>query len=549
MCLKSIPLKHHLWILFAVAAMTLPFLDKAIHVDDTAYLYSARHILIDPLRPFDFEIDWLGTTTRGIDSLVHPPLLYYYLSIPIALFGEIESALHGSLIFFPLLAGYSMYALAKRFTNRPLTATLFLLFAPPFFVTASSLMLDIPALALTLAATAFFVYGLDSERKELLIASGVLLGAAFLTKEGAALQYFLLGFYALQKKRLRSALLPLSIGCVLSGGWIVFNFLMTGELLPALTGGWFVTINIPLIQRIVTLVGYVGGSVLLLGCFLPSDRWRTGASIGLITACALFASHPGRELPGFSKVFFLLILLNGTFLLIRVAHVLRNRELVKNPDTQFLLLWFVFPVIFMLMVLSYNAMRHVLIFLPGLILLLFHADATGTRTGAPALRTKLAFGTNLAVLALLSFAISIGDYHFANTYRHYANTIIQKVRSLNADKPGSAPTLWFSGHWGFQYYMEKEGGQILGMDRLNQLRAGDWLVDMKQGHRNFLPPQLRTQLKLVEEYRVEQAWPIRVMNHSSGAGWYAEMWGPLPFALDAGADMETFSLYQLKNHK
>jgi hypothetical protein len=42
MFIKSIPLKHHLWILFAVAAMTIPFLDKATHTDDTIYIYAAR---------------------------------------------------------------------------------------------------------------------------------------------------------------------------------------------------------------------------------------------------------------------------------------------------------------------------------------------------------------------------------------------------------------------------------------------------------------------------------------------------------------------------
>ena len=42
MFIKSIPLKHHLWILFAVAAMTIPFLDKATHIDDTIYIYAAR---------------------------------------------------------------------------------------------------------------------------------------------------------------------------------------------------------------------------------------------------------------------------------------------------------------------------------------------------------------------------------------------------------------------------------------------------------------------------------------------------------------------------
>ncbi|KMP11119.1 hypothetical protein UZ36_05570 [Candidatus Nitromaritima sp. SCGC AAA799-C22] len=540
MVLKTIPLKHHLWILFAVSAMTIPFLDKAVHIDDTIYIYAARQILQDPLRPFDFAIDWLGTSTRAIDSLVHPPLFSYYLSLPMAILGESEQVLHGSLILFPLMAAYSMYSLTRRFAHRPLEATLLLLFAPPVFVAASSIMLDLPGLACVLTATAIFVAGLDSGRKSLLAGSGLLLGAAFLIKEGAALQYAFLGFYAFQRGRIKEALLPLGIACALPAGWIVFNFLMTGELLPALTGGWFVTLRLPMAERIVTLTGYLGGSVLILGCFLPPDKWRTGAGLGLLIACVLFLIHPGRGLPGFSKILFLLILLNGAFLLVRAATVLRNRDLLKDPDSQFLLLWLAFPLAFVLMVVSYNAMRHMLMFLPALILLLF-------RTGAPGPRFKTAIGANLILLAFLSHGISIGDYHYSDSYRKYANVIARDIRLLNPARTESGPSLWFTGHWGFQYYMDKNGGQILGMDRSGKLREGDWVVDLDQGHKNFLPALLRSRLQPVKTYHAESPWPFRTMHRPTGAGWYAEMWGPLPFSLAPGIELETFSLYRIGN--
>lgn len=86
--------KRHLWFIGLTTIMTLPFLNKAVHLDDVCYLYVARHILLDPLHPFNFQYNWLGKTIGATYNNVSPPLLSYYFSIIIAFFDETEKVLH-----------------------------------------------------------------------------------------------------------------------------------------------------------------------------------------------------------------------------------------------------------------------------------------------------------------------------------------------------------------------------------------------------------------------------------------------------------------------
>ncbi len=542
------PWMPHLLLIPAVLIMTIPFINKAVHIDDTIYIYAAKQILLDPLRPYDFEINWMGVTTRAIDAIFHPPLLSYYFSLFIALLGESEPVLHGCLVVFPLLAAYSAYFLARRFTPYPLHATLLLIFAPPFFVGASSLMLDIPVLALVLAATALFIHGIDTADKKILNSAGVILGAAFLIKDWAALQFFFLGFYAFQRSQTKEALIALGLGGILAGGWIVFNSLVSGETLPFLSGGWAVKIEIPVLEKMGSLISFLGGSTLILGCFSPRRKENLWLIFYFLLSCIFFAIHPKGEMGILSLILLFLFLLNGVIILARVLSSCKDLRILKDPDNQFLLFWLITSIVFIILIVPYSAMRHILIFLMPLHLLLFRLLPLSGR-----FQTSYYF--NLSFLFCLSLAVSLGDYHFSNTYRTYANTLYKKIDSSNNDligkeenspgpDSGEKPAVWILTHWGFQYYMENRGAEILGVDNLDQIREGDWLVDTREAHKNFLPAEVKSRFQLVEEFHSNHWWPVRIMNRALGAGWYAQMWGPLPFSLGSNVEMETFSLYR-----
>lgn len=90
--------------MLVVGGITLPFIYKAFHLDDTIFIRLAEEMLRDPLA--------LGLPDHGfggdffslyIDT--HPPLIAGYLAVLLKIFGGAsEAGLHLGFIFFPALA-------------------------------------------------------------------------------------------------------------------------------------------------------------------------------------------------------------------------------------------------------------------------------------------------------------------------------------------------------------------------------------------------------------------------------------------------------------
>ena len=72
-------------------------------------------------------------------------------------FGDVkEVPFHAAYIVFSLIAVWAMWSLARRFSERPLWATLLFIAVPAFVVNGSSLEADLPFLAFWMAAVALF---------------------------------------------------------------------------------------------------------------------------------------------------------------------------------------------------------------------------------------------------------------------------------------------------------------------------------------------------------------------------------------------------------
>ncbi len=80
-----------------VLLTTLPFLSKAIHLDDALYLRVAENILQNPLDPYAGTMHWDDPNNLAkplVEIDFNPPLWKYLLAGTIALLGRSESALH-----------------------------------------------------------------------------------------------------------------------------------------------------------------------------------------------------------------------------------------------------------------------------------------------------------------------------------------------------------------------------------------------------------------------------------------------------------------------
>jgi hypothetical protein len=142
----------------------------------------------------------------------------------------------------------------------------------------------------------------------------------------------------------------------------------------------------------------------------------------------------------------------------------------------------------------------------------------------------------LAVMVLLAFLVTWADYRLANTARDAAIRIgTQYVKD--------GRTLWFQGHWGFQYYMEKEGAKPL--DMKSPIAApGDILV-IPSNNTNVYAVN-KYQMSLIDTIKLIPASWITTMSPVLGAGFYWDAKGPVPFATGC-VPPEEYYVLQLQN--
>ena len=131
-----------------IIGMSLPFLDKPVHVDDANFLAMARQAAVDPWRPHAFNINWQGTTESAFHVLSNPPGIAWWLA-PVS--HSSVFWMHLWMLPWLLLAGWGAAQLGHVIAQRSATAILLLCGAPISILAAHSLTPDLPLLALTLA--------------------------------------------------------------------------------------------------------------------------------------------------------------------------------------------------------------------------------------------------------------------------------------------------------------------------------------------------------------------------------------------------------------
>jgi hypothetical protein len=127
------------------------------------------------------------------------------------------------------------------------------------------------------------------------------------------------------------------------------------------------------------------------------------------------------------------------------------------------------------------------------------------------------------------------DQSFANVQRSAAHIINEKWATTQK-------TLWFEGHWGFQYYMQKLGAKALDF-RTSEVREGDTVAFPVNNSYPVPLPGDRAHVVGVLEFMPFR--PLSTMNRGLGAGFYSDERGPLPFAFGPSPP-EVFLLYRVQ---
>ncbi len=144
------------------------------------------------------------------------------------------------------------------------------------------------------------------------------------------------------------------------------------------------------------------------------------------------------------------------------------------------------------------------------------------------LETNMASGRNVSKWIPLSFAASAvfalmitrADYLYAVACR-------QTAREIVAQFGGQKDNVFFEGHWGYQFYLEAGGFKAFDVERM-ELKPGNVLANADYNTLE-LPPDTNAVARTEFVYATGPRF-LTTMDPPSGAGFYASIYGPLPFA-------------------
>ncbi|MBD3267503.1 hypothetical protein GF373_12620 [bacterium] len=535
--------RHTILIVLVVLITCVPFLDKAYHIDDTFVLAITENIIENPLDPMGGDIDWTGETKPILTTTTNPPFISYYLA-PFALLSDYnEIVLHAGMMLFILLYGLGAYALTKRFSQGSLFPVLFVLTSPAVMV-SGNVMRDTPALGLATLGLALFIYGVDSERRPYLFLGSIFAGLAILTKYSAIIMLPVYLVYVILNRKYR----------LLIWVWPMLALILTWCLHNQVIYGKMHMVYLAMLKHHMTPKPWdnkLSGGLMLFGSILylapfavygefQRSRWLAfflAIGAGVATFYGVQTHHGWKAdgeylfwaVTGGITVF--LCLLEG---IRRGLPYLLDWNNKQATDSLFLFAWFCAPFLFSILLVPFQAVRHLLMALLPLTLLAFQTldrQPSWSQVGR-----RLCIGL-LLIQTLMGFAVHYADCDYANTYREFAAYAKKHWTKPNRET-------WYIGHWGWKFYADRAGfRQIHYNGEFPQ--KGDILLWPQYVHTGtvFMDDRaFQDSLQPIETQTVLTFHPIRTMNRQ-GAKFYATIWIDTPYRLYQPIPLDTMRVF------
>jgi 4-amino-4-deoxy-L-arabinose transferase-like glycosyltransferase len=527
----------------------LPFVSSPFRIDDPLFIWAARNILVHPADPYGFTVNWYGVEAAMSDVTKNPPLTSYYIALVAAAVGFREVALH--LAFLLPAAGVAIgtYMVAKKLCANPALAVLSGLLTPVFFLSSLTVMCDVMMLAFWVWASYLWITGLDANDHVKLGFAALLMAAAALSKYFGMMLIPLLLTYSIVKRRrpgwwLLHFALPVAVLAWYQ--WTTNRLYGRGLLLDAATYATTITssktgsalgsLSIPKTYVACTFTG---------GCIVPAllfarRLWSVNVLItGLVSgfAIALFLAS-SRTFGSFglpadegARWFFAAQLALWGVAGISII-VLAGLDLWRARDAESLLLflWTLGTFLFAGFVNWSTNGRSILPMIVPVGILIVRRLELNARPQRLGLLRRAAIP--LVSAAALSLAVTWADSRLAETARQGARQIHEKFGAVGR-------TVWFQGHWGFQFYMEQGGAKAVDVQR-SRFASGDLVVVPTTNTNLFPMPHEWAFVKDVVD--VPSSGVLTTMN---GAGFYSDVFGPLPFVFGPVAP-ERFTVYEVR---
>jgi len=529
-------------------ALLLPLLNKAFHIDDPLFVWTAKQVLETPFDFYGYLTNWSKTETRMYEIMQNPPLLSYYLAPFGAALGWKEWVLHALMLPLTALGAAGTYMAARRFCSMPLLAAGIVVFSPGFLVSASQIMSDVPMVACWSWALYCWMRALDDDRPGWAVAAALLIGLGALTKYFAfSLVPMLLVFTWLERPDRRAQLwyLLIPVAMLLAFEAVTYRLYGVGLLNDA---GRFAAqhraaYGADTVRKIQVAVAFTGATMASTLFFIPW-LWSRAATAGwaaLIAAIFLFnlsapsarvmatvylvnINNPGSEIISseavsattFQLLQWSLWTVGGLHMFVLLALALNQR---RDPSALMVALW-IGGTLFFITVINHFVNARVILPLALAAALLMVWRLERIRAGEePAAALPLRFAWCAVALAgVLSVSLNYLDYRLAGSSRDAAAEVMSQHTGEG--------TVWFSGHSGWQYYMQELGAKPVDEKRVTAMPGDTYVLPSN----NWQPIPINA--SLVKSHR-HLTFPVprwgTTSHYQVYAGFYSDGAGPLPY--------------------
>ncbi|ANM30778.1 hypothetical protein ABI59_16130 [Acidobacteria bacterium Mor1] len=527
--------------LLLALAVLVPFLQKPFTIDDTLFLRMAEQALVEPLHPTAFDYLW-DVYPQRVSTIMPSGPVGAWLLTPAVMLGGAEWAGHGVTLLLLLIGILATVSLGRRLgldDNAARFGGLLLAATPAVLGMAGTCMPDVAAMTFGVLGlerlAAWFGRSREESSQSIHPWSRLLPGLICLSLSILARSHglLLLGVAALLILRSRDGLqrprVLQRLSLLLPVPFLAFAvFMLTrdpagGAGVDDAVGGFF-TLDVLRLNLFSFVTHYVLALPLVVPLWLARRsrvHWGTVLGGTLLAVHALDASRRLSEwwalapLAGLGFAVLLHLVIDGW----------KQRAAPSEPGPldglarSALIVW-LFVAAPVAVYLQLPA-KYLVLSAPAFALL-FVAEVR-----SPRLRiATLVYGVLLGVLILRA------DANLAGVQR-------QAVEQQLTPRLEQGQTIYFAGHWGFQWYAEEAGVEPL----TDEFEPGDLvLLDPLAAGRNQLdfhvPEENRTLVELV---------PLghpggRLM--SGGAGFYSNQWGLLPWAYSS-EPIVTFELWRI----
>jgi len=537
--------KKLLTVLLVLAAVYFPFADKAFHLDDTLFLKAAEQILENPLDFYGGDVNWYGFNAPHYTTNKNPPLVSYLIAAVSSVFGFNEVPLH---IFFFLPVAFSaigIYLLGRQFSTDPLMATMLATLTPVFLVHSTNLMTDSTLLMFWTWGIVYWLKGISTHLTRWFLLAGIFVAFGILTKYTCLFLMPLILFSGIWTYRrpgnwLVSIFVPLA--AMFSFDYYTRIMYGVGLLQEAFSYSSDVNTRSVVDYFESTLIGlsFLGGCfpvALLLSPLIWSRRLNLVMPILLlgVLSIALFLGKIGDQLfvsDGTiivnSLIHFCVFSMAGILL---VTFSLREISKGFQHDSVFLLLWF-FGIFIFVCYLNWTINARSFILLVPVVGILMVRGIEERRSKVHS-RINVGVWPMLGIAGMIAVATTFADYVWAGTARIAASDVMTKYNDKGK--------VWFKGHWGFQYYMEKLGALPIDY-RDSIIQTGDFVV-IPMNNSNSSRPD--ASFDWVDTMKFATNFPVHIMSPNDTAGFYSSIWGSVPYKFETSSK-EIYRIYLKK---